>query len=221
MMTIRRDLDFLEKNGIVKRYHGGVTIAKSDTTQPSFYERIVEFSNEKYTIGTEAAKLIQNGSIVFFDAGTTPLAAVEHIPDDIEFTAVTTGLLTAVALCNKPRANVVNVGGTIHHSSYSCINQRSVDIIKEFHADLAFISTKSICLPDGTYEAQLPLIEIKQAIVESSDRVVLLVDNSKFDNKSMCRAISMEQIDTVITDNKTPPEYIEQMEKSGTQVIIA
>lgn len=221
MMTIRRDLDLLEQNGIVKRFHGGVVMAKTDINQPSFYERIEEFGEEKKAIGMEAVKHIKPGDIVFFDAGTTPLAMVEYIPDDLEFTAITTGLLTAVALCGKPKVNVVSIGGNIHASSFSSISYVAVDFIRKLHADTAFISTKSISLPEGTYEAQLPLIEVKEAIVEVSDQIILVADNSKFENKSMCRAIPMDKIDLVITDSKIKQEYIDQLKQLQTPYIIA
>lgn len=219
MMTIRRDLDFLEENGIVKRYHGGAVLAKRDTEQPSFFERVVEFSDEKRAIGAEAAKLIQPGSIVFFDAGTTPLSVVEHLPDDLEFTAITTGLLTAVSLCQKPKINVVTIGGNIHRSSFSSVSYKAVELIRQLHADMAFISTKAILLPSGTYEAHLPLIEIKKSIVDVSDRVVLLASSDKFRSKSMCKAIPLEKIDLIITDDGLKKNYIEALDEQKKKVI--
>lgn len=220
MMTIRRDLDFLEENGIVKRYHGGVVLTKQDIYQPSFFERIEERNEEKNAIAAEAVKLIKPGSIVFFDAGTTPLAVVEQLPDDIEFTAITTGLLTAVGLCNKPGINVVNIGGNIHHSSYSSISYNAVDMIRQFRADMAFISTKSITIPEGTCEAQLPLIEIKKTIVEVSDQVILLATSNKFESKSMCRAIAMEDIDLIITDDRIDKKYLDQLAELNKNVLL-
>ena len=220
-MTIRRDLDYLEERGIVKRFHGGAALARIEQGQPSFYERYDEFNQEKSAIGREAANLVTKGCVVFFDAGTTPLAVIEHIPDYLEFTAITTGLLTAVSLCNNPYVNVVNIGGNIHHSSYSSVSHISVELIKRFHADIAFISTKAVCLPDGIFEAQLALIEIKQAIVNSSDRVVLVADNSKFYSRSMCKAISIEQIDLVITDDKLEDRCVEELKNLNKDYILA
>jgi len=121
----------------------------------------------------------------FFDAGTTPLAIIEHIPDNLEFTAITTGLMTAIALCNKPYIHVINIGGNINCSSYSSTNHISVETIKKFNADMAFISTKAVILPQGTFESYLPLIEIKQALVSVSNYIVLLADHSKFETKSL------------------------------------
>lgn len=221
LMTVRRDLEYLEQKGIVKRVHGGALLVKKDTNQPSFQERLEEFSAEKLRIGKAAAELIKDGSIVFFDAGTTPLAVVEYIPHKIEFTAITTGLMTAIALCNKPNVNVISIGGNIHHTSYSSTNYIAIELIKKFNADMAFISTKAFCLPHGAYEAQLPLIEVKKAIVSVSNKVILLADHSKFENKSLCLSVPIDDIDMIITDNGVSKEIINEIKKMGKEIVLA
>jgi DeoR family fructose operon transcriptional repressor len=219
-MTIRRDLEYLENKGIVKKMHGGALLVKQESGQPSFYERIEEFDEEKNRIGQAAARMIKEGSIVFFDAGTTPLAVIAHIPNDLEFTAITNGLMTAVALCSKVKASVINIGGNIHQSSYSATSYLAIENIKKFNADIAFISTKAISVPIGTFEAQLPLIEIKKAIVSVSSKIILLADHSKFEAKSMCLSIPMEEIDTIITDNKVSQEIVNTIKSTGSEVIL-
>lgn len=221
MMTIRRDLDYLEQKGIIRKVHGGAVLVKSESAQPTFHERIDEFADLKQSIGREVAKLIKEGSIVFFDAGTTPLAVVDYIPDDLEFTAITTGLITAVALCNKPKVNVINIGGNIHGSSYSSTNHLAVEMIKNFNADMAFISTKAFSLQQGSFESLLPLIEVKKSMVSVSRKVVLLADRSKFETKSLCLSIPIENIDLIITDSSTPANLIDGIKEIGKEVIIA
>jgi DeoR/GlpR family transcriptional regulator of sugar metabolism len=220
MMTIRRDIGDLDKKGKVKKIHGGAYISKNDMEQPSFRDRIKESDAEKSRIGKAAAALIRPGDIVFFDAGTTPLYIVGHLPDDLEFTAITTGLMTALALCDKSGANVINIGGDIHKSSYSSTDQLSVDLIKRFNADKAFISTKAFSYPEGTFESLLPLIEIKKAIVSASKEVILLADNSKFKTKSLCLAIPLGSIDTIITDGKAPADIVDAIRGTGKNVIV-
>lgn len=219
-MTIRRDLENFQQHGIIEKVHGGAILSKIESEQPSFQERVAEFDLEKQKIGIEAAKLINEGSIVFFDSGTTPLAIIKNVPNHIQYTAITTGLATAIALCNNPNVNVVSIGGEIHSSSYTSVNHMAVDMIKKFNADMAFISTKAFSIPEGTYESLLPLIEIKRAIVSVSKKVILVADHSKFETKSLCLSIPMEQIDLIITDDKTPKHVIEQMNYSNKQVIV-
>jgi len=219
-MTIRRDLEYFEQNGMIEKIHGGAVLLKSDNGQPSFKERVIEYNTEKQRIGKEAAKLIKEGSIVFFDSGTTPLAIIENVSDNLGFTAITTGLATAIALCNKPKVNVVSIGGDIHCSSYTSINHMAVEMIKRFNADMAFISTKAFSIPEGTYELLLPLIEIKRAIVSISRKVILVADHSKFENKSLCLSIPMSSIDFIITDDKTPQLLISEIIANGKEIIV-
>ena len=221
MMTVRRDLDYFEQKGIIKKVHGGAMLLEEEKNQPSFQQRVGEYGKEKESIGKEAAKLIKNGSVIFFDAGTTPLSVINHIPDDIEFTAITSGLLTAVALCSKPKVDVISIGGYVHHTSYSSINNTSVEMIKRYKADMAFISTKAIIYPQGTFEALLPLVEIKKAIVESSGKVILLADHSKFESQSMCQVLSLDDIDMIITDKGITEMKLEEIKGIREKIIIA
>jgi DeoR/GlpR family transcriptional regulator of sugar metabolism len=220
LMTIRRDLDYFEKQGVISKTHGGAIFIEKEKVQPSFEERIIEFDEEKDKIGKAAVRLIKNGDIVFFDAGTTPLSIVKYINNDLEISAISIGLITSIALCDKPKINVISIGGNIHHSSYSSINYISVDLIKKFNADIAFISTKAISLPQGTFEVELPLIEVKRAIVSVSKKVVLVADHTKFESKSLSLSIPMDDIHTIITDDKTSPKIIQEIKKMGKEVII-
>lgn len=225
MMTIRRDLNSLEQQGVIKKIHGGAFFLKndideSDTVQPSFQQRINEHGDYKNKIGKEAVKHINQGDVVFFDAGTTTLALVSHIPPDLEFTAITPAIITAASLCNFKNVNVITIGGDIHHSSYSSVNYMAIEMIKKLNASTAFISTKALVSPIGTYEAVLPLVEVKRAIVEASEKTILLADHSKFEMKSLCKSISIEDIDLIITDEMAPADAVDEL-RNFTNVDIA
>ncbi|GHU16479.1 GntR family transcriptional regulator [Spirochaetia bacterium] len=220
MMTIRRDIDILEKNGQVCKMHGFATLA-GETAQPPFQERAGEFTEEKNRIGRAAAAMIKKDSIVMFDAGTSTLAITQYIPEDLEFTAVTTGLMTAAALCNCKKANIICIGGNIHHSSYSVINYMGIEMLSRFRADLAFISTKAISLPEGLFEMYLPLIEIKKAIVSHSDKIVLLADHSKFSAKALCLSVPLQDISLVITDDGLPENVLKKLAEMGKEYLVA
>jgi len=220
MMTIRRDLDILEKNGLVRKMHGSAVLVTNENSQPTYLERVSEYRDEKNRIGKAAADLIKAGSIVLFDAGTTPLAIIQYIPADRNFTAITTGLMTAVALCGKTAANVICIGGNVHPSSVSTINYFAIDMLNNFHADIAFISTKSVSLPDGLFETQLPLIEIKKKMVAVSDKVILLADHRKFNSKALCLSIPLQDIDMIISDVMIPESAIEQLKNLKKEFIL-
>jgi len=219
-MTIRRDLEEIKQHGQINKVHGGAIKVKNDSFQPSFINRVIENKEEKEAISREAVELIEDGSVVFFDAGTTPLYVAKNIPPKLNFTAVTNSLMTACELCNKPYVNVIILGGELHHSSYSAVNNMPISHATNFHADLALISTWAVSYPEGLFESMLQLIEIKRALVDSSEKVVLLSDHSKFKSKSLCLSIPFTDIDRIITDNKTNPEIIEKIRGLGVAVSV-
>ncbi|KUJ27316.1 hypothetical protein AR437_10020 [Christensenella hongkongensis] len=218
MMTVHRDIEELEQQSLVRKVHGGVVLQRNDDLQPSFNRRVVQNTEEKRRIAAEALKMIEPGSSVFFDAGTTPLYLTKIIPANLAFTAITNSLQTAVELAGKPNITVIILAGEIHHSSYSAVNNLAIESASKFHTDLAIISTKSISLPGGIYETSLPLIEIKNAMVRNTKKVVLLADHSKFNESAMCLAVGFEDIDVVITDTGTPEDKVKKLRELGVEV---
>jgi len=217
-MTIRRDVEELEARSLVKRVHGGVMLYHADDLQPSFNRRVIQNPEEKCRIAKEAVSFIEPGSSVFFDAGTTPLYLAKSLPANLAFTAITNSLQTAMELSNLPNVTVIMLAGEVHHSSYSVVNKLAVKTAAKFRTDLAVISTKSISVPNGLYETNLSLIEIKQALVSGAKKVILLADYSKFNEDAMCLSIKMEDIDVVITDTKTSQAHIQQLKDMGIDV---
>lgn len=102
-----------------------------------------------------------------------------------------------------------------------CYQLFRTEMIGRFHANLAFISTKSVSLPEGPFEIQLPLIEAKRAIVAVSDKVVLLADHSMFSTKAMSLSVPVRDIDLIITDDQTPAGALTRLRELNKEYIIA
>lgn len=219
-MTIRRDLEYFEDKGIVRRIHGGAVLLKNEGTLPSFSERIDICEKEKVLIGRAAVSFIKPESIVCFDSGTTSLAIAQNISENIHFTAITTGILTASTLCRFPRLEIIQVGGSLHHSSYTSCGFLSKNFIKQFNADVVFLSTRAVKLGYGTYESSMDLVEEKKALMSISKKVVLVADHTKFEEHSLCQAISFENIDVIVTDDKTPIDIVKKLKCKNIEVII-
>ena len=221
MMTIRRDLELLEKSGVIKKLHGSAVMAAEENAwQQNFYERSLEMKSQKVSIAAEAVKQITPGCVAFFDAGTTALEMADLIPDHIEFTAITLGLMTAVRLCGKPNINVINIGGDLHKPSFSTAGFVACENIRRFKADVCFITTSAFTYPDGSYDSTSGLIETKRTVVESSKRVVMLVNSLKFERTSLSLSIPLKSIDVIITDAITD-ELRAKLEDDGVEVIIS
>ncbi|MBQ9359062.1 MAG: DeoR/GlpR transcriptional regulator [Abditibacteriota bacterium] len=224
VMTLRRDLDELEERGLVTRVHGGAVLSKENNDnlyQPSFQRRMDEHLKEKRLIGQKAAQLVQPGDIIILDAGSTPYVMMDYLKSEMPFALITPGLLTATRALEFKQANIINIGGEIHKSSYSSVGINAIKNIEQYHAHKAFISTKAFNLPLGCYEADMQLIEIKRSIVRSAEQVILLADHTKFNSISLSPSVAVSEIDTIITNENANPEVINELERRNINIVFA
>ena len=221
MMTIRRDLSYLETKGVLKKIHGGAVLEGEGEFVPTFFERVNFLNKEKEAIGKAAASIIKPNDIVYFDAGTTTLATIKYIPEKLKFTAITTGIMAAAALSKKSNVHLIIIGGNVHEDSLSTIGNMAIEQIKKFNADIGFFSTKGISIDEGAFELLLPLIEVKQAMQGSSKKTILLADHTKFTQRSLSVSLPIDKIDIIVTDHLSQKDFIKKLEEMKKEVIIA
>lgn len=219
-MTIRRDLEYFEQTGLVRRIHGGAVLIKSDNSLPPYVERLDEHKKEKSAIGKAALTFIEQGSIICMDAGTTTLSMIQHIPDDYQFTVISTGISTSEALCRFREIEVIQAGGSVHHASRTVCGTLATKFLTRFNANVSFLSTRAIDPDKGTFESNMSLVDEKNALVSISKKNIILADFTKFQGSSLCQAVSIDKIDVVITDSKAPADAVSKLRSSGIEVII-
>jgi len=219
-MTIRRDLAYFEKIGFVRRIHGGAVIAKTEAKLPSYSDRLNRCHAEKELIGKAAAQFIQPEHIICLDGGTSTQMLVPHLPEDAHFVAISTGIITSSMLCNYRNVDIIQVGGMVHHASFTVCNSMASAFIRQFNADLTFISARAIDLDQGTFESNMDLVNEKRALVSIAKKVVLLADHSKFVGTSLVKSVAIEDIDVIITDDKTPQSIVQSLIDKGIEVVV-
>lgn len=220
-MTVRRDLMYFEKNGLVLRFHGGATYLKPDYVLPSFDERIGRNLDEKTKIAKIAAQYIKTDSIVCFDGGTTALAIVNFIPENMQFTAISTGIMTSNFLSQIQNCSVIQVGGAIDNISKTAFDATSEHYIRNYTADIAFICCRAIDVNRGTFEASVTYSNEKNALSHISTTTIVVADHTKFSHTSLYLGLSINDIDILITDDQTPNHLIKSLQKQGIETIIA
>lgn len=215
-MTIRRDVQELADEGLVKKIHGGVlAMEKNDSDPNALQQHLMVCVDEKQRIGEKTAQYIREDMCVFFDAGTTAYYVAQALPSDISFTAITNSLLTAAELCKRHNVSVVFLGGELHNSTLSSINQLAQDMAKGFAVDLAIISTKAIDLEIGLLETLLPLIEIKRIMANNAKKTLIVVDAQKFEKTALSMSIPISQVDHIVTTDDLKTEYVEKIRELG------
>ena len=136
--TVRRDLETLEKNGLVRRVYGGAMLAKANKDVPLSMREGVHTA-EKSVIGRQAAALVKENDVIMLDASSTVYSMVQYLAEFRNILAITTGLKTAMALSERHVKTLVT-GGVLIDNSYSFIGKHAEELIESVNADTLFFS---------------------------------------------------------------------------------
>lgn len=201
-MTIRRDLQRLEAEGLIKQVSGGAKILRRLVSEPSHSQKETLCAPEKDAIGKYAASLIPENSCIYLDAGTTSLALCSYIYERSDLTIVSNDFEVINFLINKNcQSNLIHTGGQVQLQNRSSIGHLAAQTIASLSIDLGFLSASSweirgITTPDP---GKVP---VKQAVVKASRQRILISDSSKYAQTATYLAVPLSDINTIITDNK-------------------
>ncbi len=218
--TIRRDLEGLEKEGLLKRTYGGAIPTNKISLELSFKAREIEHKEEKKTIGKVAARLIEDGDALMFDASTTALEVVRQIGAKKGLTVITSSLAVVLQLIDKPELTVISTGGLFHSRSLSYVGPLAEKGVRNYYVDKLFLGAKGISIAGVTdsYEAEA---QLKKAMIESAKETILVIDSSKFNKIALVNIVPLKAISKVITDKGIPSEYKKLLSDQGIEVIVA
>ena len=218
-MTVRRNLDQLQEKQMVKREHGYAYLLKP-ARLTDYYSEIHENAPEKEAIAAEAIKLISPEISICLDSGTTIQKLVEILPDEFSLSVITPSLTAALNLSKKKNIQVYMPGGFLHHSNRSLIIDNSDDL-RRYQADIAFLSCRSFQLPGGTFEHSQTLTNTKRTLASIAQRRILLMDYTKWNQRSIFNCIPLNKINVIITDSKAPADAVAATRATGVEVIVA
>jgi DeoR family deoxyribose operon repressor len=224
-MTIRRDLNDLEGEGIIRRTHGGAILTDSyhynEKTHYLIGKEIEKNVNQKSIIGFKAASLINNGEAVGFDLGTTIPFIAKYLDRAIQITAICVTFECVMELYNKKNVNLLISGGYLHRDSDVFSSDEGIELLKKIRTDKVFLSA-------GGIDAKLGLtcyhdfhVEIKKILMKSSKKTILVSDSSKFGNVKPSYFADLRDIQALITDENIPDQYKELITGMGIELIIA
>lgn len=207
--TIRRDLNEMQKMGMIQRTHGGAIFMDS-SDEVNIFVRIEKNARDKEKTASIALDKIPNFSCVFIDNSSTCLALAERMNFQYK-TIITNGLQLAMKLSNKKDVKVIFLGGVIQYSTYSTDGSLTIDMLDRFHMDLMLSSCAAI-REDGTYEPTIETMQIKAEAFQRSDKRILVVDKNKFGNSYPYRTKRVSEYDAVYTnaDDSMIALYVEK-----------
>jgi len=220
-MTVRRDLAELARNGLVRVYHGvAVPVRSPDTYTHDYLLSQAESQNveEKTRIARHAASLVEAGDILIMDAGSTTALTAGFIPKDLPIKIICFSLNVFLRSLGRKNSDVILAGGLYHETSRVFESTESIELIKRYRANKAFISASGIREDLGVTCSNPFEIAIKQAALQSSLQKILISDASKFGKITSCFFAGLEEFNMVITDSGISQASLEWMRRRSIKV---
>ncbi|MCY6483384.1 DeoR/GlpR family DNA-binding transcription regulator [Clostridium aestuarii] len=218
--TVRRDLEYLEKEGLLKRVYGGAVLKEVNSKQLSFQSRKKEYIEEKNEIAEVAAGFVTEDQSIAMDAGTTNLEIIKVLKKKFErLTILTNSLMIANELADMDKYTVILTGGIIKNDEFSLVGAIAESNISNFNIDTAFINVNGISLKDGITDCMFEQLQIQKKMIEVSQKVIILADSSKFDTVSLLKICDLDQVNMIVTDSKLKQNVFEKYTRNGIEVV--
>ena len=204
--TIRRDLQALESNGLLRRTHGGAVFMDGNARDFPLTLRENENLIPKTAIAQKALTYIRDGQTIFMDASSTVCRLAEKQTGFQHLRVITNGLKTANILSELEGIEVYCTGGRLRENAKSFIGTQAMEFVSRFNADLAFFSCRGVT-PEGMTEASEDEANLKTVYMKNAGHVLLMVDSSKVGQQYFCRISGLDRIWRLLTDIPLPSEY--------------
>lgn len=218
--TIRRDLEALEREGLLRRTHGGAIPVEAGAAEPSMQERAALHIAEKRRIGAAAAALIESGDTIAMTGGTTTTQVALNIRQQANLTVVTNAVNVVMELARRPNITVVSTGGRLRSNTLELVGPLTEQTLQDIFVDKAFIGVNGLTVAEGLTTYDETEAVISRIMIRAARRVIVVADHSKLNHVAFARMGDISQVHTLITDSAADPETLAELRRTGTEVIV-
>jgi DeoR family transcriptional regulator, aga operon transcriptional repressor len=219
LATARRDLKLLHGQGSVKRVHGGAVALKSKLPESPVFQRMIIQSDSKQRIGVSAASVVEPGDTLFLGSGTTVVQVAKNIKNISDLTVITNSLLVINELLDCRNITLVDLGGVVRHSEYSLIGNITEAALSGLFADKVIIGIQGIDLDQGLTNHYLPETMTDRKITQMSKNIIVVADRTKCGNIATSQVAPISVVSTLVTDNETPKDFVQELRNMGITVM--
>ncbi|WP_339724943.1 MULTISPECIES: DeoR/GlpR family DNA-binding transcription regulator [Maribacter] len=219
-VTIRKDLKFLEEKGLLFRTHGGASLKNPYANDRSVIEKEKISVIEKTGIANAASAIISNNDSIIIASGTSVLALAKALDPEKCLTVVTSSLNIALELSRNKKVKVLQLGGFVRQSSFSVIGDYAIQFLDNMSCSKLFMGVDGIDLEFGLTTSNLEEARLNQRMINSSNKLIVLADSSKFGIRSFAKICPLNKIDLIITDKNISQQMLKKLEEKGISVQI-
>lgn len=218
-MTIYRDLQQLAQQGHVIRTVGGAMLRPVAYGRP-WGARAVEQAAIKWRLGVAAAALLHVGETVFLDTGTTSLAVAQHLPATHTGIVVTPSLPAAVVLGARTDVTVLMPSGQVSGDIASVQGSATLPFLNAFHVDTYVCTVAAVSLEAGLLHGGLDAVAMKRMMIAQADRVLVVVDATKFRQTAPLIVAPLTAAHVLITDTRVPESLCQRVTQQGVDLVL-
>ena len=219
-VTIRKDLKLLEDKNLLYRTHGGATLNNPYTVDKPVNEKELLQSAEKMRIGALAASLIEDNDSIIIASGTTVLAMARCVKPKGSLTVITSALNVALELLVHNDIEIIQLGGLVRKSSSSVAGPYSDNVLSNVFCSKLYLGVDGIDLEFGLTTTNASEAQLNRQMIESSQRIIVLADSTKFGKRGFGRICGIEEVDHIITDDGISDQVKKGLESHGIKVSI-
>lgn len=216
--TVRRDLTALERQGQLRRVHGGAIPVERLGFEPGLSTRDAVLIAEKERIAKRAVEEVPDEGTILLDAGSTTARLAAVLPMDRDLTVVTNALPIAMSLSTRPNVTVLVLGGRVRVRTKATVEDWAVQALRDMYVDVAFLGANGASVERGLTTPDATEARVKAAMMAAARRSVLLADHTKLGNDHFARFGQVGDLDLLITDNGADETVVEAIRAAGPRV---
>jgi DeoR/GlpR family transcriptional regulator of sugar metabolism len=219
-MTIRRDIQRLERDGFLRRTYGGASAHLTRSLDLAFNARALQKTREKRLIGMNAARMIGDARSIFVGIGTTAEQFARFVPSHPDLTVVTGSLPVASLLGTRP-LRVVVLGGNVRRDELSCVGPAAAATLERYRFDLAVLGAAGVSAAGGVTDLNDDEAAIHRLAADRAARLVVIADGSKVGAVTMAAVVPIGRVSALVTDPGAPDAELRALRAAGVEVVLA
>lgn len=220
-VTIRQDLEKLEKDGLAFREHGGAYLKNLGDQVKSFSLAHQDNIDKKELIAKKCLEYIEDGDTIILDSGSTTTEIAKKIKGFKSLTVITNALNIALMLGAEPGIEVIMTGGEFKPPTLSLTGEKAADFFKGINVQKLFLATAGISLKSGLTYPSISDIVVKKAMIDAADTTYLVADSTKIGKSAFASLGALSLIDYIITDAGIEEKHKEVFRDNEIELIIA
>ncbi|MBO5714616.1 MAG: DeoR/GlpR transcriptional regulator [Clostridia bacterium] len=218
-VTIRTDLEDMEKKGLLSRIHGGAVSTYKPYYSMNLNQRLETNQRAKVEIAEKISSLIQPNDTIMLNSGTTTLLAFRKFPKDYNLSIVTNSISIALEASGNPNYNVILVGGSVNTKYQFTYGNDAVRQLRKYHADKLILSVDGIDLRAGLTTYYNKEATVDTVMIEQSDCCIVAADKSKFNHRALVKVTDFSVADYIVTNGQVNHELLEELQLQGVTII--